>query len=75
MDYVEIYHTESTTEARKILDVVLRPNGIEAVLHDRTDHAFPAPAAQPGAIFIAVPLRQREEAERLIREAKADGYL
>jgi hypothetical protein len=44
----EIYHTHSTAEARKILDVILAPAGVVGVLHDRQSHMLPAPASQPG---------------------------
>ena len=36
-DYVEIYHTDSQVEATRIADVVLRAQGVETVVHDRTD--------------------------------------
>lgn len=70
-DWVEIFHTGSTTEAMRILDVVLRPAGIDAVLRDRMDHALPAPASEPGTMSIAVPASQRSQAEQLIREDAA----
>jgi hypothetical protein len=73
-DYTEVYHTASTSEAQRILDVILLPAGIEAVLHDRKDHAFPA-AGQPGEVAIAVPMDQREKSVDLITEAIENGYL
>lgn len=73
--YVEIYHTGSTPEALRVLDVILRPKGIAAVLHDRTSKALPAPASEPGVLSIAVPTEQRALAEKLLREAIQDGYL
>jgi hypothetical protein len=72
---VEIYHTPSTLEAHKILDVILRPEGIEGVMHDRVDHAFPAPAAQGGMVSVAVPLDRQADALRLVEEARENGYL
>ena len=70
-DFVEIYRTDSTTEAIRLVEVVLKPQGVEAVLHDRRDHAFPAPSSQPGEVFIAVPSSQRERAVALLDEYKA----
>jgi hypothetical protein len=67
-DFVEIYETDSPTEAERIVDVVLRPEGIEAVLHDRMSHAFPAPSSEPGNIAVAVPNEQREQAQQLLDE-------
>jgi hypothetical protein len=74
-DFLEIYHTDSTVEAGRILEVVLIPQGIEGVIHDRTDHALPAPASQPGEVSIAVPRGQKAEAVRLLLEAREAGYL
>jgi hypothetical protein len=73
-DYTEIYHTDSTAEARKILDVILLPQNIEAVIHDRSDKALPA-AGQPGGYYIAVPGAQREQAAAILQEAVDNGYL
>jgi hypothetical protein len=67
-EWVEIFHTGSTPEVLRILEVVLRPAGVEAVIHDRVDHTFPAPASQPGTLSIAVRRRQKALAEKLIRE-------
>ncbi len=67
-DFVEIYETDSQARAARIVAVVLRAQGVEAVLHDRTDHAIPAPASQPGSYFIAVPADDRERALTLLRE-------
>jgi hypothetical protein len=50
---------------------VLRPAGIEAVIHDRVDHALPAPASQPGGYHIAVPAADRDRALELIEEEHA----
>ncbi|MBI4509666.1 MAG: DUF2007 domain-containing protein [Deltaproteobacteria bacterium] len=67
-DFVEIYRTDSPAEAYRIRDVVLIPQGITAVVHDRMDHAFPAPSAQPGVVSVAVPMSQRDRAVSLIEE-------
>ena len=67
-DYVEVHRTADQEEALRIRDVVLRPAGIEAVIHDRVDHALPAPASQPGGYFIAVPAADRERALTLLAQ-------
>jgi hypothetical protein len=73
-DVVEVYRTESTIVAQKIVDVILIPDGINAVVHDRSDRAFPG-IGQPGGWFVAVPGLQREEALRLIGEAMDNGFI
>lgn len=67
-EFVEVYRTDSPEEARRLRDVVLRPEGIEAVLHDRTDHALPAPASQSGEVSIAVPAAQADRAVEILDE-------
>jgi hypothetical protein len=67
-EFVEIHRTDSPTEATRLVEVVLRPQGIEAVIHDRTIHAIPAPASAPGDLFIAVPASQRDRARALLDE-------
>ena len=74
-DYTEIYHTDSTLEAERILATVLTPGGVEGVIHDRIDAALPAPASQPGEVAIAVPNDQLAEARRLLVEARDNGYI
>jgi hypothetical protein len=66
-NWVEVYHTGSMVEAGRIL-AALRGEGIPATLHDRTSHALPAPASEPGVLAIAVPERERPKAEQVIRE-------
>lgn len=67
-EFVEIYRTDSPHDARRLRDVVLRPQGIDAVLHDRMDHALPAPITQPGVVSIAVPAADADRALTLLRE-------
>ncbi len=73
-DIVEIFHTDDPLAAQKIVDVVLVPEGIDATLHDRKDAVFPA-TGQPGGVYIAVPVAQREKAVGLIDEARENGFL
>ncbi len=72
--FVEVFHTDSVVEARKIVDVLLVPDGIEASVHDRKDLAFPG-VGQPGGFYIAVAASQREKALGLIDEARENGFL
>ena len=74
-DWTEVYHTDSTLEAQRILDTVLRSEGIEGLIHDRTDHALPAPASQPGTVAIAVRQRDADRARQLLDQAAADGIM
>jgi hypothetical protein len=73
-DFVEVYHTDSTIMAQKILDVILAPGDIDGVLHNRRSEAFPS-AAQPGGWFVAVHIDKRDEAVRLLKEALENGYI
>ncbi len=72
-DYVEIHRTSDRQEADRLIKTVLEPEGIEAVIHDRVDHALPAPDAQAGAYFIAVPESQRDKARALLDEFLSAG--
>jgi hypothetical protein len=73
-DFVEIYQAGSPIAAQKIVDVLLAPEGIEVMLHDRMNVVAPADS-QTGGVFIAVPAEQREKAVALLDEARENGYL
>jgi hypothetical protein len=68
-DYVEVHRTDDQGEALRMVEAVLRPAGIDAVIHDRVDHALPAPASQPGGYFVAVPSADRDRALALLADA------
>jgi hypothetical protein len=74
-EYEEVFESDSVIEAQRIVDVILRPQGIDAVLHDRTSHAFPAPATMAGGVFVAVLSEQVRKARELISEACEAGYV
>lgn len=74
-DYEEVFETDSVTEAQRIVDVILRPQGIDAILHDRTSHALPAPAAMSGSVFVAVLSGQVRSARQMLAEACESGYI
>jgi hypothetical protein len=73
-ELIEIYRTDSDVVARQIVDVLLRGEGIEAVLLDRKVPMFPG-AGQTGGIQIGVPLKDVERAKQIIEEAEDNGYL
>ena len=73
-DVVEVYRTDSDIVARKVVDVLLRPDGISADIHDRKDAMFPG-AGQPGSLQIAVPRKDVERARQIITEAVDNGFL
>jgi hypothetical protein len=73
-EVIEVFHTDSVIVARKIVDVLLGPEGVDATLHDRKDQAFPG-LGQPGGMYVAVPMGQREKALGLIDEARENGFL
>ena len=71
----EIYHTDSPIEALRIVDTLLKPNGVEAFIHDRMSHSFPAPSSEPGQVAIAVTAADQAKALEILAEAAADGML
>ncbi len=73
-DFVEIFQAESAITAQKIVDVLLAPEGIEVMLHDRMNVVAPA-GTQFGGVYIAVPAEQRDQAIGILDEARANGYL
>ena len=73
-EYVEVYHTDSTIVAQKILDVLLLPEGLRALVHDRKEQMFPGQGL-PGGVFIAVAQEQEDAARELIAEAHENGFL
>jgi hypothetical protein len=74
LDFVEIYHTTSTFAAQKILDVLLLPADINAIVRNRSDTPFPTSEISGGA-YIAVARPHVDKAKALIEEAEEDGFL
>jgi hypothetical protein len=74
-EQVEVFRAGNAMAAQAAIDEVLEPNGIEGVLHDRSSHVLPTPAAQPGDYFVAVPGSLAKRAAELLREAISDGAL
>ncbi len=72
---VEIYHCHSPAEVEVVVREVLEPAGIEAAVHQRENLAFPAPATQMGAYFVAVDEGRAAEAREAIAEARQAGLL
>ena len=72
---VEVYRCSGEMEADRAMVEVLQPEGIEAFRRDRVSRALPAPDAEPGNFFIAVPESQTGRARELLREALEDGAL
>jgi hypothetical protein len=73
-EYVEVFHTDSTIVAQKILDLLLVPEGVRAQLHDRKEGMFPGQGL-PGGVYIAVVKEQEDAARELIGEALENGFL
>ncbi len=73
-DIVEVFHTESPFAAQKVLDVILVPEGIDAVIHDRRTTMLPS-VASAGGVTITVARQHAERASALIAEAEANGFL
>ncbi len=72
--FVEVYRTDSTIAAHKILDVILVPEGIQAQVHDRLEGMFHGQGL-PGGVYIAVLKDQADQARGLIGEALDNGFL
>jgi hypothetical protein len=71
----EVYRCNADMEANRAIVEVLEPESIAAFRRDRVSHALPAPDAEPGGYFIAVPKDQADEARRLLAEALDDEVL
>jgi hypothetical protein len=65
MDWVEIFRTTDPLEAERLLNEVLKPNGVEAVIRDRTSHPFNTPS-MAGGYYLAVKAADAEKARELI---------
>jgi hypothetical protein len=65
MDWVEIFRTTDPLEAERIRDEVLKPNGVEAVIRDRTSHPFNTPT-MAGGYYLAVQQADADRARELI---------
>jgi hypothetical protein len=65
MDWVEIFRTTDPLEAERIRDEVLKPNGVEAVIRDRTSHPFNTPT-MAGGYYLAVKEADADRARELL---------
>ena len=65
MDWVEIFRTTDPLEAERIRDEVLKPNGVEAVIRDRTSHPFNTPT-MAGGYYLAVKAGDADRARELL---------
>ena len=74
-EMVEVFRAPDQMAAQAAIDEVLEPLGIDAFVHDRMSHALPAPAAMPGAYFVAVPLERAQEAAAALQDAVTDGAI
>ena len=72
-DFVEVYEADSAADADRIVHVVLSPEGIECVIHDRISRSFPAPSTTSGEASVAVPTKDRDRAIAVLREYFADA--
>jgi len=74
-DMTEVYATTDLAVAERVLDEVLTPAGIFAVVHNRQSSIIPAPSSLYGRYFIAVPAERAAEALDALREATEGGIL
>ena len=65
MDWVEIFRTTDALEAERIRDEVLKPNGVEAVIRDRSSHPFNTPT-MAGGYYLAVKQADADRARELL---------
>ncbi len=74
-DVVEVFVVGDRFGAQAAIDEVLRPAGIEAVIHDRTSGVIAAPASLPGGYFVAVSAEDAAAATTALRDAQSAGAL
>jgi len=74
-ELIEVFRCTDEALARMAIDEVLEPAGIPADIHNRSSHAFPAPASMSGGFFVAVPHARAREAIELLDSAQEDGVL
>jgi hypothetical protein len=72
-DFVDVYRTDSSFAAQKIVDTLLGPEGIQTLLSDRHVTMVPSPGQE--GVHLAVALHDRERAVAIIREAQENGFL
>ena len=73
-EYIEIYRCNDQLEANRVVDELLGPGGVEALVHNRSNGALPG-AAESGGYYVAVPSDSAAEALQILTEARADGEL
>ncbi len=74
-ELIEVLRCTDQAEAQMAVDEVLEPAGIAADIHNRSSHAFPAPASMSGAFFVAVPRARAQEAIEMLNEAQEEGII
>jgi hypothetical protein len=72
---VQVYRCSNELEVGRAVAEVLRPEGIEGFVSDRTDRTLPTPATQAGAFFVSVSEKDAEKARQLLADALDDGAL
>lgn len=72
---VEVFRCTHEGLAQQVVEAILQPAGIFAVVHNRASSALPAPDSMSGGYFIAVPRDRAQEAAQLLRDAQLDGAL
>jgi hypothetical protein len=72
-DFVDVYRTDSTIAAQKVVDTLLGPAGIETLVSDRHLTMLPSPGQE--GVRISVAIHERERAVEILREAYENGYL
>src|SRR5262249_13127627 len=70
MDWVEIFRTTDPLEAERIRDEILGPNGVEAVIRDRTSHPFNTPS-MTGGYYLAVEAADADRAREVLESEGA----
>jgi Putative prokaryotic signal transducing protein len=65
MDWVEIFRTTDPLEAERLRDEILKPNGVKAVIRDRTSHPFNTPS-MAGGYYLAVEAADADRARELL---------
>jgi hypothetical protein len=71
-DFIEVFATSDRAEADIVRDEVLAPNGVSAVIRDRSSHPFNT-SSMSGAFYVAVPREEAQSALDLLADARSIG--
>jgi len=72
---VEVFRTTNRLLAGMVVESILAPEGVSAVIHDRMMHSLPAPMVMSGEFGVAVSEVDAQVALSALRDAKSNGLI